>query len=169
MLTKTQKNKLGFTLIELLIVIAIIGILSTATVVSLGQAKAKARDARRLADITQIRKALEVYYYSEGAYPDMNGSLCTYALSSLIACSSLLAQPNSAWIPSLTSYLEQPLPIDPINTSGGSDSTKHYFYLYSQFSQGNGYYILYRLESQPQKNECAPTMNDPNWSCRKSG
>ncbi|PIW79613.1 MAG: pilus assembly protein, partial [Parcubacteria group bacterium CG_4_8_14_3_um_filter_48_16] len=55
-------NKKGFTLIELLVVIAIIGLLSTLAVVALNNARLKARDAKRIADIKQIQTALELYY-----------------------------------------------------------------------------------------------------------
>lgn len=62
-------NKKGFTLIELLVVIAIIGLLSTLAVVALGQAREKARDSKRLADLKQIQTALELYYTDNNAYP----------------------------------------------------------------------------------------------------
>lgn len=62
-------NKKGFTLIELLVVIAIIGLLSTFAVVSLNEARQKARDARRLADVKQMITALELYYSSCNIYP----------------------------------------------------------------------------------------------------
>lgn len=61
--------KKGFTLVELLVVIAIIGLLSTLAVVSLGSARSKARDARRISDIKQIQSALELYFADAGAYP----------------------------------------------------------------------------------------------------
>jgi prepilin-type N-terminal cleavage/methylation domain-containing protein len=65
------KNKTkGFTLIELLVVIAIIGILSSVVLSSLNSARVKARDARRLADLHQIRNALELYAFdNNGNYP----------------------------------------------------------------------------------------------------
>lgn len=61
----------GFTLIELLVVIAIIGILSTLAIVALGSARLKARDTKRVADLNQIGKALELYYSENNAYPTL--------------------------------------------------------------------------------------------------
>ena len=65
--------KKGFTLVELLVVIAIIGLLSTLAVVALNQARAKARDARRVSDVKQTQTALELYFADQGTYPIVNG------------------------------------------------------------------------------------------------
>ena len=62
-------KKKGFTLIELLVVIAIIGILTTSSVIALQASRARARDARRLADVKQIQNALALYAHDEGIYP----------------------------------------------------------------------------------------------------
>lgn len=51
----------GFSLIELLVVIAIIGLLSTMAVVSLNNARQKARDARRQGDLKSLQTAIEMY------------------------------------------------------------------------------------------------------------
>jgi prepilin-type N-terminal cleavage/methylation domain-containing protein len=53
-----MKSRRGFTLIELLVVIAIIGVLSSVVLASLNTARAKARDARRVSDLQEIRNAL---------------------------------------------------------------------------------------------------------------
>lgn len=63
----------GFTLIELLVVISIIGLLSTLAVVTLNNARIKARDAKRIRDINQIQTALELHYNSVNAYPPTSG------------------------------------------------------------------------------------------------
>lgn len=66
-----NKNK-GFTLIELLVVIAIIGLLSTISIIALNQARSKARDARRVADMHQLQTAIEMYYDIYGEYPPIS-------------------------------------------------------------------------------------------------
>jgi len=64
-----NKPQPGFTLIELLVVIAIIGMLATLAVVSLNNARTKARDAKRISDIRQIQTALELYFSDNDLYP----------------------------------------------------------------------------------------------------
>lgn len=73
----TYKNHLkGFTLIELLVVIAVIGLLSAIVLASLNNARKKARDTQRLADIHQIQNALELYRDTNGRYPGSDGNGC---------------------------------------------------------------------------------------------
>lgn len=68
MITKTRNSK-GFTLIELLVVLAIVGILSTLAVYSTNVARLKARDAKRITDISQVQTALELYFGDQQGYP----------------------------------------------------------------------------------------------------
>lgn len=74
-MTSTRR---AFTLVELLVVIAIIGLLSSIAVVSLGNARIKARDAKRMADLKQISQAIEMYANNSGALPGGLAGWCTY-------------------------------------------------------------------------------------------
>lgn len=148
------KQKFGFTLVELLVVITIIGILSTAAVVNLRTAKAKARDARRLSDIAQIRKALEVYNYLEGDdYPAQDGR-CD-GLASISGCISVDTNHplDGKWLPGLDA-----MPRDPINAviNPGMPDQIIYLYLYQKrIASPKNYYLLqFNLETQPRIDEC---------------
>ena len=59
----------GFTLIELLVVIAIIGLLASVVIVALAGSRQKSRDAKRVADITQMSKAMELFFTQYSTYP----------------------------------------------------------------------------------------------------
>lgn len=63
------KKQRAFTLVELLVVIAIIGILATLSLVSFNVIRSKSRDAKRIADISQMQKALEIFFSDQGRYP----------------------------------------------------------------------------------------------------
>ncbi|MBN2306841.1 type II secretion system protein [Candidatus Peregrinibacteria bacterium] len=67
---RKRLNKKGFTLVELLVVIAIIAILSVTAYVALGGQTAKARNSRRMQDLSAIQSALEIYAVSHNnRYP----------------------------------------------------------------------------------------------------
>ena len=139
-----NKNKFqqgGFTLIELLIVIAIIGILSSIVLVSLNSARGKARDAKRVSELKQIQKAIEMYYNDYGYYPTCGGK---------DVCSST---GYSGSISTLLSVYGISIPNDPINESGSYG----YYYARTYKKTGNSslistglktdYILATRLES----------------------
>jgi len=64
----------AFTLVEMLIVVVIIGILASALIPRLTWAQARARDAARQWNLTQLATALNVYFSDNWSYPD--GWLC---------------------------------------------------------------------------------------------
>lgn len=63
-----KKNK-GFTLIELLVTMTIVAVLAALALVSLQGSRKGARDAKRKADLEEIRAALEMYRADRGDYP----------------------------------------------------------------------------------------------------
>jgi len=65
------KNKKAFSLVELLVVITIIAILSVVAYTALGGQTAKARNSRRIQDVSTIQSALEIFFIeNNSAYPD---------------------------------------------------------------------------------------------------
>jgi len=97
-----KRSKHGFTLIELLVVIAIIGMLSSVVLASLNSARAKARDAKRMADIKQLKTALEFYFDTQDAYPSLGSDGTGYVISGL-------STPLGPYLPAI--------PTDPSGTS----------------------------------------------------
>lgn len=138
-----KQYKKGFTLIELLVVIAIIGILSTLAVVSLGNARTRARDSKRVADIRNTQTALEIYYTDQNAYPAAPAvGLCTAADTTLEGCCLENAAAGGGWLAptacaAATNRLIT-LPNDPRN-----QATDDYVYTLS----GTNYNIAFTLES----------------------
>jgi type II secretion system protein G len=62
------RAKKGFTLIELLVVVAIIGILAALIIVNLSKARVKARDAKRMSDLSTLATAMAMYEDDNGKY-----------------------------------------------------------------------------------------------------
>lgn len=110
---KSELRKKGFTLIELLVVIAIIGILSSVVMASLSTARLKARDARRMSDLNQIRLTMEFYYDDNGYYPrETDGA-------------NGIVGEGSGLDTMLASYFSSSLPHDP---RGPGDADYIYYY-----------------------------------------
>ena len=64
----------GFTLIEIMVVVAIIALLSSVAIIAAMAGQAKSRDARRLADMTQLSTGLGLYFSSYYGYPSTTGN-----------------------------------------------------------------------------------------------
>jgi len=121
-----MKKQKGFTLIELLVVIAIIGILAAFAMVSLGGARMKARDARRLADVKEVQTALEMYYLDANAYPANVTSGGSIASGSTVYMAKVPSNPSP-------------------RNDGATPACPGLDYAYTQQVGGNSYNILYCL------------------------
>lgn len=59
----------GFTIVELLITIVVIGILASITIVAFNGMQNRATDARRVAAIDAVEKAMHIYKAEHGTFP----------------------------------------------------------------------------------------------------
>lgn len=105
----------------------IIGLISSLILVSLQGARAKARDAQRIQEFSQVQKALEVYFTDKEKYPaGETGGKCF---------------PQSANLASDLALYLAPLPKEPV--SG------RFCYTYFSDADGSGYKIMADLEKNP--------------------
>ncbi len=141
--TKNMENffsPAGFTLIELLVVVSIIALFATILIVATSSSRASARNTKRLEDISQLNKALNLYFSNVEAYPNVPGPGNPF----LDSC----ANPTD-WIPQLVQqkYVGK-LPVDPTNSNPAC-------YRYS--GRGSNYKIETYMESVADQNKYAET------------
>lgn len=132
-----HKNSQGFTLVELMVVISIIGLLSTALYASFGESKALARDKVRMATMSEVQLALQLYKNQNGRYPEgCNGAnrWSANVKSGIYKCTD----PTKDFIIGLVPDFLPELPKDPLFDS--SDDFQGYFYITN--TDGSAYKFL---------------------------
>lgn len=147
-----NKKYPGFTLIELLVVIAIIGLLSTLAVVSLNSARAKARDAKRLSDLRQIERALQLYWDDNEQFPS---EAVANSGSTGKICETCTGGINTI----IKNYIST-VPTDPTN-----DSTHYYYYdgYHSCYPPSGGIVaVLFATQMENSDNAKPPSEVCPN-------
>ena len=105
-----------FTLVELLVVIAIIALIMSIVTALVGDARAKARDTKRRADLAQIQVALELYRNQNGNFYVTGGGAGGSGVG-------YLAYENGSTYPTAVTrvlynqgFLSQPIMDDPMAT-----------------------------------------------------
>jgi len=165
-------NKQGFTLIELLVVIAIIGILATIVVAGVSNYLARARDAKRIADIEEIKNALITYYADNAKYPEPTGT--GIDCWSTWESGSVINDPNDTFIQVLVTegYLDH-LPIE-TNPTGGKGASPGpltnnkctYRYITKICTDSSKYAVLFaNLETDAGQKDFRPSGFDPSGVC----
>lgn len=120
-----MKIKQGFTLIELLIAIAIVTLILRFTLLSYINTTKSARDARRKADLEQLRGALEQYKSVNNLYPSTapvgNPSPLAFGMCTCEGCHQggpVGYTGATGYIPDLAPDYIQRLPKDPRENNG---------------------------------------------------
>lgn len=148
---KRHSKPNAFTLLEVTIVTAVMLVLlgTSLSLISPTASKGKARDNKRLADVSNLDRAVNEYKLDYGYYPGQQNFL--YTSISLPAASPNLYNSTSGWIPvDLSDYFSK-YPVDPTN-----DAT----YYYEYFQSPDGYEISTRLE-QLVEQASSDGGNDP--------
>jgi prepilin-type N-terminal cleavage/methylation domain-containing protein len=169
-----NKNSKSFTLIELLIVLALIAILATVLIVTIkpGTIFSRARDTKRINDLKNIERIMDVLYATESTFNELNYASSNVVYISLpdssLTCDSWLSElpslpsgwsyhcsvtptniDGTGWIPIPFSNFPilniSQLPIDPINKPP---------YYYSFIIGGS-----YKVTAKPEENY-SPAIND---------
>lgn len=129
------KRNTGFTLIELLVAIGILGVMATVAIAVLNPFAQfqKADDAKRKADLSQIQKALEIYYQDYGEYPAFtNNSYYLYPIVTLPA-----TRGQKIWGSSWQPYMN----VIPKDSNGNKNyvyytTDRQSYYLYASLDRG---------------------------------
>ena len=147
-----RRTARGFTLVELLVVIAIIAILAVivAVVINPIELRKRSNDAARLSDLANLQQSINIA--AQEATNSGSEILCVGGMTGTPAhCSGdsrtgTRASDGTGWVKvnlGTQKAVSMPtLPVDPIN-----DTT----YLYRYYSDGNGWEINAKLESDQQK------------------
>jgi prepilin-type N-terminal cleavage/methylation domain-containing protein len=91
---KKISKKSGFSLIELLVVISIMAVLTAVLVANFVGARDRAKDSKKIQDMTSFKNALRMYYNDNQSYPGTVGNN--------ISCSNLNISIGSSYMPGLS-------------------------------------------------------------------
>ncbi len=156
-----KSKQKAFTLIELLVVIAIIGLLASIVMVSLNKARAKGRDAKRIADKSQVVKALQMYSLDNGTLPTTGGVYKCLAPATVTCWNN-----NYAGLDSLVTALQPYLTQLPTNQAQpGTDAYDRLLYDFG----GTDAILIWIQETGMTTQQCQTTYPithpDAYWYC----
>lgn len=180
---KITDKKSGFTLVELLFVVAIITLVASVVLTYTSQARMRARDAKRLVEKGQIRKALEFYATDRGVFPksaslDLEGFILSewscFAAPSSESCWRSSFTGLDSLASALQSYFVSGIPRP--NAVAGSFAYNTYLYTTdhpgwsdTKGDHPSGTYLIWPKEQEITASECNPNFiyrhDETYWYC----
>lgn len=151
------RNNRGFTLIEILMVVATIALLSSLILSSMNISRKRARDAKRMSDMYQMQKALNIYLDKYETFPNAPGDFDGWD----IGCGS-----GDSFIAALKPEYFSEVPTDSI----ACDHSTYAGYMYHHYAAGeNGcpmekgeYYVVGFFDAESTGR---PHPQSPGFKC----
>lgn len=157
-MTKKFTYTKAFTLIELLIVISIIAVFATTVIFALNKARVRAVDSEILAEVNSLRQAMETYYLDHNEYPIVANNNTAHGF---IGYCSPFYDPTynqGEDYLDLKALLESYIPLQGTETKKCIWITTKYPVGYTTYcgltkpyQEGQGYSILYNLQTKKQE------------------
>ena len=151
------KNSKGFTLIELMIAISVVAVLATIGMVMYSSTQKTSRDAKRKADMRDIKEAMYTRKSNTGSFC-IPAVACTISSNAYYPIDAFYSgYPTGGIPPILASYFKSS-PADPLGATAG--------YYYGLRITGDSTFEVYgRLENTPTGTaECTPPTDAYNYN-----
>lgn len=128
-----KMSKKAFTIIELLFVISIVGLLASIVLVWISSSRGKARDSKRIVEVSTLQKAVEFHYNDLNEYPE--------------AADWIKIEENPVFAEAMKPYLPQ-IPKDPLYPK--EEGGKIFSYQYKSTEDRQGYKIHVEMETETE-------------------
>lgn len=156
----------GFTLLEVLVALAILIIISAILTQGLPFIEGKIRDGKRLYELNNLQRAIEIYHSDNNTYPN-SPSYTTFATAndgSIGTLPSPVQAGTTLYIPNMVPTYFQALPLDPLpgaSTNAGCQALgydRNIIYI----SNGDYYKLIFQCVSETNDYDPSSWYYDPN-------
>lgn len=159
-----RQQERGWTLIETLVVIAIVAMLASLVTQALPFIQGKVRDKRRLGDLTNLQRVIEIYKQDTGSYPVGTATTLLTEADGLVSWpgySTYLV--TTDYVPNIVPTYFAKLPVDPFpgmsSISGCQALSYNRNIAYS--SNGDHYKLVFNCSSETNDYPLDSRFYDP--------
>jgi len=160
------RSEKGFTLLEIMIALVIMVVIAAILTQGLPFIEGKVRDGRRLYELNNLQRAIEIYHSDNNTYP-ISPSYTTFATdndSSIGTLPAPVQAGTNVYIPNLVPTYFQQLPLDPLpglsNNAGCQALGYNRNIIY--ISNGDYYKLIFQCASETDDYDPTSWYYDPN-------